>query len=260
MTWAFKRQIFYLTILLLFIAVFGFLIAYPYFNKTPTCFDNKQNGDESGIDCGGACVKACVFETDEVSVLWARSFLVVPKRYNAIAYLENHNKNLAIPKIKYQFRFADKDNIYLGRREGVASIPPGRNFAIFERGIELGNSDPIYTTFSFTETPNWISVPDNKINQLQVLVSNVNLENEQTSPHLSATLKNNSLFVIPDIKVIAILYDANHNAISASSTYLDKLSGEEEKVINFTWPLPFSAKTVTKEILPSYNIFDVKLK
>ncbi len=260
MTWAFKRQIFYISIVILFFGVLGFLTLYPSLNKLPTCVDNRQNGDETGIDCGGSCLKACAFEADEVSILWARSFLVVPERYNAVAYLENHNKNLVVNKIKYQFRFADEDNIYLGRRMGVAFIPPGRNFAIFERGMEFGGSIPVYTTFSFTEIPNWLSVSETKINQLQIFISNVSLENEATNPHLSATLKNNSLFIIPDINVVAILYDEEGNAISASSTYLDKLSREEARAINFTWPMPFPERVVTKEILPVYNILGVKLK
>ena len=260
MTWAFKRQIFYITVIFLFFGIFGFLIAYPSFIKAPTCVDNRQNGNETGVDCGGYCTKACIFEVDEVSVLWARSFLVVPKRYNAVAYLENQNKNLAVSKIKYQFRFADKDNIYLGRRQGVASIPPGRNFAIFERGIELGNSTPVYTTFSFTEIPNWVSVSETTINQLQILISDINLENEKISPRLSAKLKNDSLFIVPDISVVVILYDNERNAIAVSSTFLDQLSREEEKVINFTWPMPILDQVTTKEILPTYNIFKVRLK
>lgn len=260
MTWALKRQMLYVIVLLLFFGFFGFLIVYPAFNKLPTCVDGLKNGTESGVDCGGSCSRACYFEADTVSVLWARSFLVVPGRYNAVAYLENHNKSLVVEKIKYQFRFADKDNIYLGRREGVAFIPPGRNFAIFERGIEINNSFPVYTTFTFTETPNWISILESKINQLQIFVSDVRLENETTNPHLSATLKNNSLFIIPAVNVVVILYDENRNAVSVSSTYLDELKGEEEKTVDFTWPLPFLEKIITKEILPIYNIFGVKLK
>ena len=260
MTWGLKQQIFYIVILIVFFGIFTFLIIYPSINKAPTCMDSKQNGTETGVDCGGSCSKACFFETDTVSIIWARSFLVVPGRYNAVAYLENHNKNLAVNKIKYQFRFADKDNIYLGKREGMTFVPPGRSFAIFERGIELGNSTPVYTTFQFTETPNWVTVDDSKINQVQILVSGVNLENETSNPHLSATLKNNSFFSIPDINVIAILYDEKNNAVSASSTYLDTMSGEEIKVVDFTWPLPFVDKIITKEILPIYNIFSVKLK
>ncbi|MGH7249462.1 MAG: hypothetical protein ACREGC_00650, partial [Minisyncoccia bacterium] len=112
MTWALKRQIFYIVVLVLFILIFGSLIAYPSFNKPPTCFDNKQNGDEIGIDCGGSCSNACATQVEDISVLWARSFEVSPGRYNAVAYVVNHNKNAAIKQISYRFRFADANNVY----------------------------------------------------------------------------------------------------------------------------------------------------
>lgn len=262
MTWAFKRQIFYVFILVLFFTVFGFLIAYPKLNKAPTCFDNKQNGNETGIDCGGggSCANACLSQVDPVSILWARAFKVIPGRYNAVAYLENHNKNVAINKINYKFRFADGNNIFIGKREGSAYVPSSGRFAIFEPGIDIGNSIPVYTTFEFTQIPQWMTVSQEKINQLKVLVSNINLINEETSPVLSATIKNGSLFTIGEVDVVAILYDANHNAVSASRTYLDELRGEAIKDINFTWPEPFSNKVIEKEIIPMYNIFLVKLK
>jgi len=260
MTWAGRRQLLYVAIVVAFFAVFGFLIIYPKINKAPTCTDAKQNGDETGIDCGGTCPVACTFQVDKVEILWSRAFRVVPGRYNAITYLENHNKNTVIDKINYRFRFADKDNIYIGKREGSTYVPPSGKFAVFESAIDMGNSIPIYTTFEFTETPTWIQVPEEKVNQLKVFVSDIKLVNEDTSPALSATLKNTSLFQIPEVNVIAILYDASGNAISASRTYLDVLQGEEAAEINFTWPEAFSEKVIAKEIIPMYNIFSVKLK
>lgn len=260
MTWAFKRQTFYVGVFIALLLVFGFLIIYPYVNKTPTCADNKQNGTETGVDCGGSCARACLSEVDKISVLWARAFRVVPGRYNAVAYLENHNKNTAVNKISYRFRFADANNIYVGKREGSTYVPPSGKFAVFEPGIDIGNSIPVYTTFEFTQIPEWTVVPQKKINQLQVLVSNIALINEETSPVLSATIKNNSFFVIPEIDVIAILYDENRNAVSASRTYLDSLTAEEKRDVNFTWPEPLSRTVVAKEIIPLYNIFLVKLK
>ena len=260
MTWAFRRQLFYLAILIAFVLVFGFLIIYPHFNKPPTCTDNKQNGDETGIDCGGTCPKACIFQVDKISIIWSRAFKVVPGRYNAVAYLENHNENTAINKIKYRFRFADKDNIYIGKREGETYVPPSGKFAVFEPAIDVGNSIPVYTTFEFTETPVWIQVSEEKINQLKIFVSDIRLENEDTSPRLSATVKNNSLFQIPEVNIIAFLYDEKGNAVSASRTYLDVLQGEENREITFTWPEAFSEKVIAKEIIPIFNIFFVKLK
>jgi len=260
MTWGLRRQLFYIGVLMVFFLVLGFLVIFPYINEIPSCTDNKQNGDETGIDCGGSCSKACSFQVDQISILWARTFEVIPGRYNAVAYLENHNKDAAIYKIKYKFRFADKNNIYIGKRDGETFIPPGGKFAIFEPGIGLGNSIPVFTTFEFTEMPVWSTVPKDKLNQLKVLVSDIKLENQNTSPHLSATIKNDSFFTIPEVNVVALLYDEKGNAVSASRTYLDVLAGEESKNVDFTWPEPIPGNVITKEIIPMYNIFLAKLK
>ena len=260
MTWAFKRQTLYVGVLILFFSVFAFLIIYPKLSVPPSCTDNKQNGDETGVDCGGSCARACLFQVDEVSVLWSRAFRVIPGRYNAVAYLENHNKNTAVNKINYRFRFADKNNVYIGKREGTTYIPPSGKFAVFEPGIDIGNSIPVYTTFEFTQVPDWIQISKEKMSQLKILVSNITLNDPDTKPILSATIKNNSFFVIPDVDVIVILYDANRNAISASRTYIDSLGSEEVRDATFTWPEPLSAPVVAKEVIPLYNIFSVKLK
>ena len=260
MTWGFKRQIFYVGILIVFFLVFGFLIVRPSFNKAPTCSDGKQNGSETGVDCGGSCALACLAQVDEVSVLWARAFPVVPGRYNAVAYLENHNQGVAVNKINYRFRFADKNNVYIGKREGSTYIPPSGKFAIFEPAIGIGYSIPVYTTFEFTQVPQWIKISEEKKNQLQVLISEIVLSGETTSPVLSAIIKNNSFFTIPELSVVAILYDANHNAVSTSRTFFDSLDKEESREVTFTWPEPLPVEIVTKEIIPMYNIFLVKLK
>ncbi|MCM2339359.1 MAG: hypothetical protein NDI62_02805 [Burkholderiales bacterium] len=260
MTWALKRQLFYIGILIIFVAILGFLIISPYINRLPTCTDGQKNGDETGVDCGGSCVLMCTFEVDKISVLWTRAFEVIPGRYNAVAYLENLNKNSTINKIKYRFRFSDKDNLYIGKREGETYIPAKGKFAIFEPAIGVGNAIPVYSSFEFTEVPFWTSVSEEKLNQLKILFSDVKLEDKDTKPRLSATIKNDSLFTIPEMSVVAILYDENGNAVSASRTYLDVVEKEETKEINFTWPLPILSNIVTKEIIPMYDISLVKLK
>lgn len=260
MTWAFKRQVFDLIIFFGVIAVFGFLIIYPFLQTEPTCKDGRQNGTELGVDCGGSCILACMETTDPVSILWSRAFKVVEGRYNAVAYIENHNENQAVGRIRYRFRFADENNIYIGKRDGETSIPPSGKFAVFEPAIDLGNSIPVYTTFEFTEVPVWVQVTPDKVNQLKIFVSDIRLEGEDTDPRLSATIKNNSLFTIPDVNVVAILYDELGNAVSTSQTYFQKLAGEEVQNVNFTWPEPFSAKVVTKEIIPVFNVFSAQLK
>lgn len=260
MNWAARRQLFYAAIVIGVVGFFGFLMIYPYFNKAPTCFDGKQNGQESGVDCGGICQIACTIEVDQVSVLWSRAFRVVPGRYNAVAYLVNHNPSVSVAKIKYRFRFADKDNIYIGKRDGETFIPPGRNFVVFEPAIDVGNSVPIYTSFEFTELPVWVNVPKGLIDQAKIAVSDIKLEGENTSPKLFAKVRNTSLFRIPEVSFTVILYDALGNAINASHTYVDVMTKEEQKDISFTWPEPIPIKVVSQEVIPMFDIFSVKLK
>ena len=259
-TGAAKRQFFYVGVLLLFFLIFGFLVTYSRFNQSPTCADGKQNGSETGVDCGGSCQLACVSQVDPITILWSRAFKVIPGRYNAVAYLENHNKNAAVQSIRYKFRFADKDNIYIGKREGSAFIPPAGRYAIFEPGIDVGNSIPVYTTFEWAEAPVWTQVSEQKLGQLKILVSNINVEGQMSAPRLSATVKNSSLFIIPEVTVVAILYDDSGNAVSVSRTYLDKLNGEESAEINFTWPEPIPGTVVAKEIIPMFDIFKAKIQ
>jgi hypothetical protein len=259
MTWALKRQFFYVFVLIVFFGIFGFLVIYPHINKAPSCSDGIQDGDETGIDCGGSCATACTSEVDEISILWTRSFEVVPGRYNAVAYLENHNKNAAIDKITYNFRFYDKNDIYIGEREGSTFIPASGKFAIFEPGVGLGNSIPVYTNFQFTEAPLWQTVPQDKLDQLKILISNIKLENEDTSPRLSATIQNDSFFSIPGMSVVALLYDDKGNALAASSTYIDTLEAQQSQDLNYTWPEPIQGNAVAEEIIPMYNIFLTKL-
>ncbi|MBP9712003.1 MAG: hypothetical protein KBD55_03160 [Candidatus Pacebacteria bacterium] len=260
MTWAFKRQISYIFIVLAFFGITGYLIIHSSLDVTPTCSDFKQNGSETGVDCGGSCTRACSAEVDKVTILWARSFKVVPGRYNAVAYLENHNQNTVAEKVTYRFRFADKDNIYIGKSEGTMFVPAGMRFAVFSPGIDVGNSIPVYTTFQITSAPVWITVPTEKLSQIRIVASDIRLNGEDTLPTLTATLSNKSLFTIPEVNAVAILYDKDNNAISASSSYLDQLNKEESMDVNFTWPEPFPGKVVSKEIIPMFNILGVKIK
>ena len=74
------------------ILVVGF-IAYRVLYEAPTCSDGVQNGDEEGVDCGGACDRVCSFQAVDPIVLWERFFEVGPGVYNTVALIENPNVN-----------------------------------------------------------------------------------------------------------------------------------------------------------------------
>jgi hypothetical protein len=140
MSWASRRKIQYILGLLVFISLVVFAFIYPSLTKKPTCFDNKQNGDERGIDCGGSCNLFCSQDVSEPSILWSRAFHVVGNSYNLIALVENKNKNAAISSISYEFKVYDTNNLLIGRKVGTTYIPPNKQFAIFESRFDSGQN------------------------------------------------------------------------------------------------------------------------
>lgn len=256
MSWASRRQFKYFSGVVLFMALVIFLLLIPVIFKKPTCTDGKQNGVETGIDCGGNCSRMCEAEVSDPVVLWSRAFPVINSNYNLVAYIENRNKNSAVFLAKYEFRIYDTNNKLLGRREGQTFIPPNQQFAVFESRFDSGQSQIKSVSFEFLPPITWIK-KEPTLETLPIRVSNVIFDNNQNTPTLSAIISNDSIYDLPTFDVIAILYDSENNAINASKTQKDKLLSNNSVPVFFTWPETLSSLPVTKDIMVLINPFSV---
>lgn len=256
MSWALQRQLKYFSGLVFFLALILFIIIAPVIFKKPTCTDTKQNGDESGVDCGGSCALMCKSDVTDPVVLWSRSFPVIGTNYNLVAYIENRNKNSAVAVASYEFRIYDANNKLIGRREGKTFIPPNQQFAIFESRFDAGQSEVKSVTFDFTGSLVWVKKAPT-LQTLPIRVNNISFDNNKDTPTLSATVNNDSIYDLPEFDVVAILYDVDHNAINASRTRKDSLKNNNKLPIVFTWPEVLSAVPITEDILVQINPFSV---
>ncbi len=255
MTWGAKRQLMYLGFLGGVLALVVFLIALPHIHTAPSCFDNKQNGDEHGVDCSGSCTLVCSFEVAPVKVFWARAFPVTKNVYNAVAYIENQNADAGIASLSYEFRLYDKDNVFIVRKEGKTFIGPAGASAIFEGGIAVGNAVPEHTTFKILdENPVWSRLPKDSATP-KVAVRNVALSSGTLSSLAGTAFNLSPVDSIRDLDLVAILYDANDNAVNASKTYVNILPAGGSKDISFTWPTALGGTVVRNEIIPLVNVF-----
>jgi hypothetical protein len=256
MSWASRRQFKYATGVILFFGLIIFAIAYPYIFKKPTCLDNKQNGTETGIDCGGTCSLMCKSDVTAPVVLWSRAFHVTGNSYNLVAFIENRNKNSGVEKAPYEFRVYDTNNKLLGRKEGETFIPPNQQFAIFESRFEAGDNQIKSVSFDFASSLVWVK-KEPTIQTLKIDINKIVFDNNKDTPSLSAMVNNDSIYDIPKFDVIAILYDIDHNAINASKTTKDQLLNNTSLPLIFTWPETLSATPVTNDVLIQINPFSV---
>jgi hypothetical protein len=257
LSWGSKRKLTYLAIFSIILIIGAMLLLWPYFNRPPTCFDGKQNGDESGVDCGGSCAKVCSFEAYQLVTLWSRAFPVTDGVYNLMAYVENQNRESGVSRINYEFRAYDQNNVFLGRKEGSTFVGSNDRTAIFESGFEVGNREPYRVDFQFTSVPVWTRINREQRNALAIDVQDRVLSNISTSPKLEATVINNTLIDITNLDVYVILYDESDNVINVSKTFIPRLIKNSRSSIVFTWPRPLVKNPSRIDILPQVNIFEL---
>ena len=246
-SWASKRKIVYLGITLIVIIaiiVAGFFLI---FYKAPTCSDGIQNGNETGIDCGGSCTRLCLAPALPPIVLWSRVIKVTDGVYNTVAYIENQNQTIGVKRITYSFKIYDKDGILIDERRGETTLSVNQIFPIFEGGYKTNDRIPTRVLFSFVGPYTWQSMTKTDTN---LVASDVLLKDEKTSPRVEAVLKNNSITQISNIEALATVFDDNGNAIGISRTIVQQISAGDSATMVFTWPNPFPTKTSRIEIIP----------
>lgn len=220
-------------VLLMVISIPTYII---FFTGQPTCFDGFRNGDESGIDCGGECVRVCEAEVIPLDILSKESFKVSDGVFNSVVILENRNTDAGARDVVYTISISDSSGRILDTKEGVFDIPKQTKIALFAGGMRASMPlDDILTIISIGEI-DWTKDAPQKA---AVSVSLNPIENEDVAPRINGVVRNNSSLPSPDVQIVAIVSDDEGNPIAVSSTIAESLPKDAEKRIFFAWPEPF---------------------
>ncbi len=247
MSWSSRRRSTYLGIAFVIIIAVIAGLYFLFFDKEPTCTDNKMKGNERGIDCGGSCENLCLAQISDPVLLWSRAFQVSEGNYNAVAYVENPNFSAGVSRISYIFKLFDDENLLITERKGRTFISPNGITPVFEGGVRTGQRIPARTFFEFSGVPQWAELIDERVS---LSVSDIVLSDADSSPRIDAVLSNNSIESILDIEIVAALFDVDGNAIATSATFINRLSDRTSQNIVFTWPNKFDASVSRIEIIP----------
>lgn len=252
MDWASQRRMYYAGGIVVVLIISIGIPIYNIISTPPSCTDRKQNGDERGIDCGGACSRMCAEDVRSPIVHFARVFPVSDGFYDAVAYVENQNTGAEAREAIYRFKTYDADNILIAEKIGKTYMRAGEAFAVFLGGIRVGEREPRHVFFEFE--------PDIRFDRAErkeapIVASAPLLENPDGKPRLTAKLKNRTALSVRNVEAVAILY-AGENAIAASATHIDEIKGNSEELAVFTWPSPISGVVTRIEIIsrPENNI------
>jgi hypothetical protein len=226
------KQIFYGTIFLgIFILIIGAI--YFVFKSEPSCFDNKKNQGEEGIDCGGPCQKICLPENFRNIEVLETKFINVSNNLILLAKIQNPNREIAAQNFDYNFNLFDQNNNLIKNVSGSSFIYAEEIKYIIEFIEDNNLSKQIKNINLEIKNPNFVKAESFKKPNLKILNQDKKQINENTI-QISGKIINNDFIEFNNVKIVTNFYK-NNDWIGSSQTIINSILPQEIKdfKINF---------------------------
>lgn len=251
MTWASSRKVIYAVLFIVMLTALGVYGFKSTLFPTPTCTDNKQNGYEEGIDCGGMCARKCVDQIIPLRVVWARVLSVDKGVYDLVGLVSNRNLDSAPFTLNAVFTvYNQKAEVIFTRRVNITPPTTG-DIPVILQNIVLKDT-PKNLIITLEEGTSYKT--PTAFQTVQISVTNTRFENGDI-PRAYATIRNLTRGRFINIPVRIVLYDGTENAIATGQTLIESLDKDASKEVVFTWNEKFTTLPVVIKAYPILSPF-----
>lgn len=237
-------------LLVLFLIIGGttYLIFRP---KPDPCFNGIQDGNETGVDCGGFCDAVCPDVekseyTENVAINWTTFTVDGKNNYDFASSISNKNIKWGASNVKYKFIAYDQNGEILKEIEGNTYLmPAGNNKDVTERYII---EDNVY----MLETPDKVEIQLSDYSWQEITeegdVTELAVDIISTSnPHYwfdegrkiymgGAYTKNNSKYSFKTVDIGAVLFGTKNNVIAIAKTNQLTMNSGDGWGFEVLWP------------------------
>ncbi|MEK7566079.1 MAG: peptidoglycan-binding domain-containing protein [Patescibacteria group bacterium] len=141
------KQLIYGGFFLAVIFLIGFGI-YWIFSSKVSCFDNKQNQSEEGIDCGGPCVSCRIKYPKNLNASWIKTLPAGENKVIAVSGIENPNVEVG-SEFSYSINIFSKDGAVLKTLNSDSFIYAGeKKYLVDVLDADFKNIDKAEISFS----------------------------------------------------------------------------------------------------------------
>jgi len=233
-----KQIIYGVVYLVVLIAVVGggyFLFLKP----TPSCFDHKQDGGETGVDCGGPCAAVCIpANLSGISTVGGVSILTSSSSNDTfLVQIANANAGFAAQSFNYSFQLYDASGTLLASIPGESFLYAGEvKYLIAPNVAAPATLD--HATLAITNVdwvpaaamgfvPSWGS--DNRPEMTGNSISS-------TTVSVTGTLTDSDTATFTNVLVVAVFKDAAGDVVGASQTELDSIAPNQTTDFTVMYP------------------------
>lgn len=223
------------------VVLLGVFVYYAFIKAPETCFDSKQNQNETGIDCGGVCAMVC----KEIVVgedLRFTEVAFVPGgdgKYDVLGKVYNPNDTEGASSFAYTVTLKDSNGEILATRSGKSYILPQENKYILELNLETATA-PITAAFAVNSIE-WARLSGYQekpaVNIYQKSYSQIS--SGAGFSEARGLLRNDSSYDFRSIIVRVILRDNAGSPLAFNATEIRTVLSSEERDFRLVWPSAF---------------------
>jgi len=221
---------------MIFAGILFFVFYFLFLKPTASCFDNIQNQDELGVDCGGICDLSCEQKNAQpLEVSYVRKVKDGDNKVILLAEIKNPNFEFGASSFEYSFDITDISGEKIKSISGQSFIYPGETKYL----SEIIDFDKNYFSQDISLAQYiWKSKDEFKKPNIQVRENKTEINSKDSIYPLvvSGVIKNIDIISASKVIISAFIYDNMGTMIGISKTELENLNPTDEK--NFTIVFP----------------------
>lgn len=252
-SWRGRRQIVPVLVLILILAGIGFWFGRRLLPEA-SCFDDKRNQKEIGVDCGGPCEPCEVKNPRPLTIFWARAIRSSASSYDAVAFMENPNEVLSSAKVSYDFTLLDQFGV-IARRANSTYIYPHERLYIIEPAVPT-TREVVKVEFSITGIDWQLRPAEEPSLVVERRTHAIQEEDGKKQSVVEAQIFNAGVSALRELEIGFIVFDKSGNGIGANRILTEELAAGERRIVKSIWPAPLSGEIGIIEVHPRVNIFD----
>lgn len=230
----FIKQIIFGSFFLIILFLIGFAVFLIFFKQPASCFDKKQNQNETGIDCGGSC-SACDLKTVRpLETNWIRFFSANGKAIIA-AEIKNPNINYASDNFSINFDVLDKDGEKIKSISKIGSFIYSSDIKCVIEITDIDYSEISDVELSFSDM-NWLAKSEFSKPVIQIREVATRALSGDSEIEISGTAINENNYPLSLVRIVAFLNNSSGIKIGVSKTELDDISAYGEKTFKIVFP------------------------
>lgn len=207
-----------------------------WFRAAPTCFDGSQNGEETGVDCGGTCMDCEIrflapFQTSWIKYFSSQDGTVI------VAEIKNLNIDYGAKSFFYSIEVYDGADKLVGVLKKNSFIYDGEIKYLIEP-VNVNSRDIKNIKISFSDI-RWESkkeFPRPEIQLRGVKTKSADPNNPGEGVVVSGFVTNNNAYNLSKVRVMGFLFKKNGAQLTASKNEIENLGGYEEKFFKINFP------------------------